>query len=96
MTIFYLILLALLCLALYDQNKQLEQKKADYEKLNRDFTSAKKENESLYASLIAAEKATQQAEICAKGHEITIAALQRELEVRGQLLKQLDRRNGNE
>jgi len=96
MTIFYMILLALLCLAIYDQSKKLEQKKADYERLYRDFTSAKKENESLYASLIKAEKATQQAEIRAAGQEITIAALNRELEVRGQLLKQLDRRDGNE
>lgn len=96
MVIFYLILFALLCFTIYDQNRKLEQQKADYENLYRDFTSAKQENEKLYASLIAAEKATQQAEIRAKGHEITIAALNRELEVRGQLLQQLDRRNGNE
>lgn len=96
MIILYLFLLVLLGFTAYDQSEKLEQKKADYEKLNRDFTRAKQENESLYASLIAAEKATQQAEIRAAGHEITIAALNRELEVRGQLLKQHDRRNGNE
>lgn len=96
MVIFCIILLAILAYTIYDQQKKLDRQQQENEKLKANVIEIKKHNEELYASLIQAEKATQKAEICAKGHEITIAALNRELEVKTQLLKQLDRNSGNE
>lgn len=96
MIIFYIILLLLLAYTIYEQQQKLEQQQQENEKLKENIIEIKKHNDDLYSSLIQSEKATQKAEICAKGHEITINALKRELEVKTQLLKQLDRKNGNE
>jgi septal ring factor EnvC (AmiA/AmiB activator) len=82
-------------LCAYERYERKQEQKAA-ERLKETIRALQEKNKRLFDSLIQTEKATQQAEIRVKGHEITINALKRELEVKSQLLKQLDRGNGNE
>lgn len=92
MKIFLIILSVILFLAFFKsdgENSRLKQENEWFKNRNNEL---KKENEKLYDSLIKAEKETEKAEYRASGLATEIDTLQRALDVKSQLLKQLEKK----
>ena len=90
-----IIFVILFCICVYERHERQKQQEAA-ERLKETIRDLQEKNKRLFDSLIQTEKTLSKTELRASGYERTIIDLKRELEVKSQLLKQLDRGNGND
>ena len=90
-----IIFVILFCICVYERH-EWQKKQGENESLKEIIRDLQEKNKRLFDSLIQTEKTLSKTELRASGYERTIVDLKRELEVKSQLLKQLDRGNGND